>query len=171
MMVSRLAPAEVTTSMTSSWHHWVVTSLIRTQRVLRPQSRVLRAAQMLARAVTLTEAATESSRSRNTWSAAEVAAFCSIFSLLPGTESCERRARLGRGVTIVDASCLGGDRRPFRQEVLDLGFGKPGLAQARDRILAEQGRAAAHPAGGGGHLDGDAGDPDCLTTRLLDLHD
>ena len=33
MMVSRFAPAPVTTSMMSSWHHSVSTSLMRTQRV------------------------------------------------------------------------------------------------------------------------------------------
>src|SRR5260370_32463401 len=79
--------------MISPWHHSVVTSLMRTQRVLRPQSRLLSAQLILLRASTFADGATASSRSQNTWSAADAAAFWSIFSLLPGTESCDRRAR------------------------------------------------------------------------------
>ena len=98
MMVSRFLPACSTTVMMSPWHHSVVTSLIRTQRVFLPQSRLFSAQAILPRASTFTLGATASSRSQKTWSAADSAPFCSIFSLLPGTESCERRARLMRWV-------------------------------------------------------------------------
>src|SRR5882762_9022859 len=96
MIVSRLAPAVSTISMISPWHHSVVTSLMRTQRVLRPQSRFLSAQLILLRASTFADGATASSRSQKTWSAADAAAFWSIFSLLPGTDSCDRRRRAGR---------------------------------------------------------------------------
>src|SRR5260370_37525095 len=110
MIVSRLAPAVSTISMISPWHHSVVTSLMRTQRVLRPQSRLLSAQLILLRASTFADGATASSRSQNTWSAADAAAFWSIFSLLPGTESCDRRERFGFFLTTF--FCLGGRLRP-----------------------------------------------------------
>src|SRR5260370_3687247 len=91
MIVSRLAPAVSTISMISPWHHSVVTSLIRTQRVLRPQSRLLSAQLILLRASTFADGATASSRSQNTWSAADAAASSLIFSLLQAPESCDPR--------------------------------------------------------------------------------
>src|SRR5665213_2567536 len=97
MMVSIFLPAPSTTSMTSSKHQEVVTSLMRTQRVFLPQSSPFRASTMVLRAPALAEGATASSRSRKTWSASLDAALAIIFSLTPGTESCERRRRLGRG--------------------------------------------------------------------------
>ena len=94
--------------MMSSKHQGVVTSLIRTQRVFLPQSRPFSASTMVLRAPALAEGATASSRSRNTWSASEAAALAIIFSLTPGTESWERRRRMGR---LVMRLVLSGSRR------------------------------------------------------------
>src|SRR6202035_1640371 len=125
MIVSRLAPAVSTISMISPWHHSVVTSLMRTQRVLRPQSRLLSAQLILLRASTFADGATASSRSQNTWSAADAAAFWSIFSLLPGTESCDRR---GGFCFLLATFCLlvGGDGPAFAKKIGNFRF-----AQAR----------------------------------------
>ena len=75
---SRLAPAPSTTAMTSPYVHCVVQSFTRTTRVLPDQSPSLSAATMLARASSLASGDTESSRSRNTWSAGSPCALPSI---------------------------------------------------------------------------------------------
>src|SRR5680860_1158828 len=67
---------------------------MRTARVLLPQSSVLSALMILARAEAFSFGATESSRSRNTRSALLAAALTIIFSLLPGVDSSERRKRI-----------------------------------------------------------------------------
>ena len=69
MIVSRFSRALVTTSTTSSWHHWVSRPLIRIARTVRPQSRSLSAVTALPRASSLCAGAQASSRSRNTRSA------------------------------------------------------------------------------------------------------
>ncbi len=103
MMTSIAAPAPVTTSMRSSWHHTVSRPLIRTARVFDPQSSWFRASTIAPRAATLALGATASSRSRNTRSASLAAAFAIILSLEPGVESSERRRRIGRVMSISSA--------------------------------------------------------------------
>src|ERR1700677_2501944 len=93
MMVSRFSPALVTTSIRSSWHHWVSRPLIRMARAVRPQSMSLSAVIALARDSSLKAAGTASSRSRNTRSAPQPAPFSNMLSLLAGTASSERRSR------------------------------------------------------------------------------
>ena len=75
---------------------------MRTQRVLPFQFSVFSAWTIFLRASRFWLGATASSRSRKTWSAFNSDAFCIIFSLEPGVESCTRRARRGRSVM----SCL-----------------------------------------------------------------
>src|ERR1700722_12788312 len=92
MIVSRFSRAWLTTSTMSSWHHGVSSPLMRIARTVRPQSSSFSAAMALARAVSLCAGATASSRSRNTRSASEAAAWANIWSLLAGTASSERRS-------------------------------------------------------------------------------
>ena len=101
MSTSRASRAPVTTSMTSSWHQGVSSPLTRTARTVRPQSSSVRAATAVARAPTLATGAQASSRSRNTRSAPDDAAFSHIFSLLAGVASSDRRARGARIVASV----------------------------------------------------------------------
>ena len=61
--------------------------------VLVPQSTSLRPWMMFLRACGLSSGATASSRSRNTMSAADAAAFSNIAVLVPGTASSERCRR------------------------------------------------------------------------------
>ena len=95
MMVSSFSPAPATTSMMSSWHHCVSTSLMRTHRVRGRQSRALTASTTMRLADSLALGATASSKSRKTWSISKPAALAIIFSELPGTESWQRRGLLG----------------------------------------------------------------------------
>src|SRR6516164_7810279 len=66
---------------------------IRIARVVRPQSRSRSARAALPRAFSRSAGAQASSRSRNTRSAPEVAAFANMSSLLAGVASSERRGR------------------------------------------------------------------------------
>src|SRR3984957_12961569 len=93
MIVSRFSRAWLTTSTMSSWHHGVSSPLMRIARTVRPQSSSFSAAMALARAVSLCAGATASSRSRNTRSASEAAAWANMWSLLAGTASSERRSK------------------------------------------------------------------------------
>src|ERR1700677_315197 len=164
MTVSRFFPAPVTTSMMSSKHHSVVTSLTRTQRVFLPQSRPFRASTMVLRAPGLADGATASSRSRKTWSASEAAALAIIFSLTPGTESCERRRRMGRVVMGLVLSDRAG-RAPARDVVVRSAV----LAQHVEGVFAQFGAAAGDGGRGGGELDRLAGDAHRLgEARKLD---
>src|ERR1051326_1739973 len=70
---------------------------MRTLTVLGPQSSSLRAAMILRRARGLSSTATESSRSRNTTSAAQALAFSIILGLEAGTASSERCKRAVAG--------------------------------------------------------------------------
>ena len=79
--------------MTSRYVHLVSQALTRTQRTFSPQSPSLMALTAFSRAASFSSGATESSRSRNTMSAASPCAFCSIFSLEAGTARQERRGR------------------------------------------------------------------------------
>jgi len=100
MTTSRFRPAAPTISTSSSWHHFVWTPLMRTARVFRPQSSVLRPSMIGLRAASFSDGATASSRSRKTRSASLAAAFAIIFSLVPGVESSERRRRNGRDMGV-----------------------------------------------------------------------
>src|SRR6202049_3859109 len=93
MMQSSTSPAPVTTSRRSSNANRLVTWLMRTTRVLPCQSWVRSASTILLRAAGFSSGAHASSRSRNTSSAAVVAAFSIIRGLLPGTARTERRRR------------------------------------------------------------------------------
>src|SRR3546814_1461099 len=70
---------------------------MRTDRVLLPQSTSFSALMMFLRACALSSGATASSRSRDTTSAADSAAFLKSFGLLPGTASSLRFRRAGAG--------------------------------------------------------------------------
>src|ERR1700722_11828959 len=77
---------------------------MRTQRVLPFQLSVFSAWMIFLRASRFWLGATASSRSRKTWSAFDSEAFCIIFSLEPGVESCTRRGRRGRSVIVSSSS-------------------------------------------------------------------
>ena len=74
---------------------------MRTDRVLLPQSMSLIASMTFLRACSFSSGATASSRSRNTTSAAEAAAFSKSFGLLPGTASSLLLRRAGACSTMV----------------------------------------------------------------------
>jgi hypothetical protein len=93
MMQSRLAPAPSTISITSRYVHSVVQSLTRTTITLSAQPPAFSASTTVARAPGFTIGATESSRSRNTWSASSPRAFSMNRGLEPGTARHERRER------------------------------------------------------------------------------
>src|SRR3954452_15414393 len=93
MMQSRLAPAPPTTSITSAYVHSVVQSFTRTTRSLLPQPPSFSAATMFFRASTLAIGATESSRSRNTWSASSPFALARNRGIDPGVARHDRRLR------------------------------------------------------------------------------
>jgi hypothetical protein len=93
MRMSTASRAPVTTSMMSPWHQGVSRPFTRTARRVLPQSMPVSAATAMARDDSLTSGAHASSRSRNTRSAPDVAAFSHMRSLLAGVASSERRAR------------------------------------------------------------------------------
>lgn len=71
--------------------------LIRTARVVRPQSWPVSAATAVARAASLADGAHASSRSRKTRSAPADGALAHIRSLLAGVASSDRRSRIVMG--------------------------------------------------------------------------
>jgi hypothetical protein len=79
--------------MTSAYVHWVVQSFTRTTRTLSPQPPSVSAATMFLRASTLAIGATESSRSRNTWSASRPFALARNRGFDPGVARQDRRDR------------------------------------------------------------------------------
>src|SRR6202140_2043682 len=139
MMQSRRSPAPPTTSPRSSKANWLVTWLIRTTRVLPCQSCVCNASTTLARAAGFSSGAQASSRSRNTSSAALLAAFSIMRGLLPGTARTDRRRRAG----------ICPPRARSRSRAIRLGTRLGGPVVGRDlAILRRRGRvlAAEHAA-------------------------
>src|SRR4051812_21736421 len=103
MMQSRSGPAFGTTYRRSRRHHGVGTALTRTTFVPASHSWSRSARTTRSRVSSVfSSGATASSRSRKTWSAGNVAAFASIFSLDPGTARHDRRRRTGSAATLLD---------------------------------------------------------------------
>jgi len=127
--------------------------LMRTQRVLPFQLSVFSASTIFLRASRFWLAPRRSSRSRKTWSAFDSDAFCIIFSLEPGVESCTRAGGGGgRSWSLLSYDLVGAQPSDVRRAAAD-GY------QILVGVLAQQGRAMAHAAGRFAHLDGHAGDP------------
>src|SRR5471032_2061144 len=131
---------------------------MRTQRVLPVQLSVFSAWMIFLRASRFWLGATASSRSRKTWSAFDSEAFCIIFSLEPGVESCTRRGRRGGRSVIVFSSSydLVGTQADDVAHVASDGF------QILVGMFTQDRRAMTHLARCFGHLHGDAGDLDLV---------
>ena len=94
MMMSSLSPAPSRMLTMSYTAHSVSWSFTRTARRVRPQSSSLRPSMAICRAPSLAAGAVASSKSRNTRSASDPAAFSTNFGLEAGTASSDRRSRL-----------------------------------------------------------------------------
>jgi hypothetical protein len=95
MIWSSRSPACSSRSTTSRYQNGVSSPLIRTDRHFLPQSTSLIALMVLARALSLSVGATESSRSILITSAALAAIFSNSFVLEPGPKSWHRLGRAG----------------------------------------------------------------------------
>src|SRR5919106_1025909 len=174
MSTSSASRAPVTISITSPWHQGVSRPFTRTARTVRPQSSSVSADTAVARAPSLATGAHASSRSRNTRSAPDLAAFSHMRSLLAGLASSDRRARgaymsddargpQGGDAVRVDAEqaaedgvVVGPERTP---EVLD-----PARRVGQDRDRRLHGRRPQV-----GIVDGDEGAPGAQVLVLDEL--
>ena len=118
---------------------------MRTESALLPQSMSPMAWMMFLRACALSSGATASSRSRNTTSAADFAAFSNICGWLPGTASSLRFRRAGACSTVKKLMICPIEEVRRRAPAQDFGLRRFGVEQAVLEDIAHQLVAAVEP--------------------------